>query len=38
MDILKFIKSFHRIDTYLHISLVMLIILIIYFYYISPKI
>lgn len=36
MDILKFLKSFNTVDTYLMLASLLLASLIIYFYYINP--
>jgi hypothetical protein len=36
MDILKFIKSFHTVNTYLMAAIFLLITMIIYFYHINP--
>ncbi|EHU1441357.1 hypothetical protein A1Z85_RS11165 [Acinetobacter baumannii] len=36
MDILKFLKSFNTVDTYLILASLLLVSLIIYFYYINP--
>ncbi|WP_373357811.1 hypothetical protein ACEN3H_12705 [Acinetobacter lactucae] len=37
MDFFKFLKSFNTIGTYLLLSTILLIILIIWFYIIDPK-
>ncbi|MGE8539934.1 hypothetical protein [Acinetobacter sp. ANC 3813] len=36
MDILKFIKSFNTVGTYLALSIVLLVFLLTYFYVINP--
>ncbi|WP_353141227.1 hypothetical protein [Acinetobacter pragensis] len=36
MDILKFIKSFNTVGTYLVVAITLLLFLIIYFYFINP--
>ncbi len=36
MDILKFLKSFNTVDTYLIFAILLLVSEIIYFYYINP--
>lgn len=36
MDILKFLKSFNTVDTYLILAILILVSEIIYFYYINP--
>ena len=36
MNILKFIKSFHTVNTYLALSVFLLVTLIVYFYHINP--
>lgn len=35
MSILKFIKSFHTINTYLVLAVILLLVLVIYFYQIN---
>ncbi|MEQ1066383.1 hypothetical protein ABLB96_10210 [Acinetobacter sp. XH1741] len=37
MDILKFLKSFNTIGTYLAIMLIFLIVMVLYFYVIEPQ-
>ncbi|MHC3094519.1 hypothetical protein [Acinetobacter nosocomialis] len=37
MDILKFLKSFNTVGTYLSLATIVLLIMIIFFYFISPK-
>jgi len=36
MDIWKFIKSFNTVNTYLMLSSILLLLLVLYFYVISP--
>ncbi|WP_411267177.1 hypothetical protein [Acinetobacter sp. AYS6] len=36
MDILKFIKSFNTVNTYLSLASILLIIIVLYFYVINP--
>ncbi|EKU66344.1 putative membrane protein [Acinetobacter sp. 1295259] len=36
MDIWKFLKSFNTVNTYLLLSCILLIILVLYFYVINP--
>lgn len=36
MNILKFIKSFHTVNTYLALTVFLLVTLIVYFYHINP--
>nr|WP_086198030.1 hypothetical protein [Acinetobacter sp. ANC 4169] len=36
MEIFKFIKSFNTVNTYLFISTLVLVFLVVYFYYIKP--
>ncbi|WP_240490098.1 hypothetical protein [Acinetobacter calcoaceticus] len=37
MDILKFLRSFNTVGTYLSISTFILVVLIIYFYILNPS-
>ncbi|MFY5897175.1 hypothetical protein [Acinetobacter pittii] len=36
MEILKFIKSFNTVNTYLSLASILLIIIVLYFYVINP--
>ncbi|WP_416378395.1 hypothetical protein [Acinetobacter pittii] len=36
MEILKFIKSFNTVNTYLSLASILLIIMVLYFYVINP--
>ncbi|WP_413784405.1 hypothetical protein [Acinetobacter sp. TTH0-4] len=36
MDILKFIKSFNTVNTYLFMAIIALMVLVIHFYFINP--
>nr|WP_227562594.1 hypothetical protein [Acinetobacter calcoaceticus] len=36
MEILKFIKSFHTMNTYLSLAFILLIVIVLYFYVINP--
>ncbi|MGK8803948.1 hypothetical protein [Acinetobacter seifertii] len=37
MEILKFIKSFNTVNTYLSLASILLIIIVIYFYVVNPS-
>ncbi|ERP95199.1 hypothetical protein Q674_07090 [Acinetobacter sp. COS3] len=37
MNILKFIKSFNTVNTYLGLAVLLLVTLIVYFYHINPS-
>ncbi|WP_424911209.1 hypothetical protein [Acinetobacter baumannii] len=37
MNILKFIKSFNTVGTYLKLAIITLIVVVVYFYFINPK-